>query len=63
MTLGEKKISEWKEKVLEVIDLFLEESEDTKGLSIDERLEANCGWTAPLVSNGKRYKIEITEFE
>ena len=63
MTLGEKKISEWKEKVLEVIDLFLKEGEDTVGLSIDERLENNCGWTAPLVTNGKRYKIEITEFK
>ena len=63
MTLGEQKKNEWKEKINEVLEIFLAENEDTEGLTVDEMLENNCGWTAPLTTNGKRYKIEITEFK
>lgn len=64
MTLGEKKISEWKENVLELINIFIEQINDSikEGMTVDEALEESVGWTARLTSNGKKYKVEITEY-
>ena len=64
MTLGKRKIEEWREAIEEMLDMFEENINDlvANGLSVDEALEENIGWTKALVTNGKKYKIEITEF-
>ena len=64
MTLGKRKIEEWREAVEKMLDMFEENINDSvaNGLSVDEALEENIGWTKALVTNGKKYKIEITEF-
>ena len=64
MPLGKRKIEEWREAVEKMLDMFEENINDSvaNGLSVDEALEENIGWTKALVTNGKKYKIEITEF-
>lgn len=64
MTLGKRKIEEWREAIEKMLDMFEENINDlvANGLSVDEALEENIGWTKALVTNGKKYKIEITEF-
>lgn len=64
MTLGKRKIEEWREAIEKMLDMFEENINDlvANGGSVDEALEENIGWTKALVTNGKKYKIEITEF-
>jgi hypothetical protein len=65
MTLGKRKIEEWREAVEEMLDMFEKSVNDAiaNGWSVDEALEESVGWTRALVTNGKKYKIEITEFK
>lgn len=65
MTLGKRKIEEWREAIEEMLDMFEKNINDSvaNGWSIDEALEENLGWTKMLVTNGKKYRIEITEFK
>lgn len=64
MTLGKRKIEEWREAIEKMLDMFEENINDSvaMGLSVDEALEENIGWTKALVTNGKKYKIEIIEY-
>ena len=64
MTLGKRKIEEWREAIEKMLDMFEENINDSvaNGLSVDEALEENIGWTKALVTNGKKYKIEIIEY-
>lgn len=64
MTLGKRKIEEWREAIEEMLDMFEESINDSvaEGWSVDEALKENIGWTRALVTNGKKYKIEIIEY-
>ena len=65
MTLGKRKIEEWREAVEEMLDMFEKSVNDAvaNGWSVDEALEESVGWTRTLTTNGKKYKVEITEFK